>query len=74
MNAVTIYGELLVPAFLLAREGSPQQVERLLVQAGLLPVGLEICRWRQEHIRAAYVLEYTYDLALEAEETRHAGP
>lgn len=75
MDTLTLYGELFIPTSLLYRLGSPGAVETCLHGVGILPTGARVARWRQEPMRAAYVLEYVYELALVApEEARDAGP
>lgn len=68
MDPIPIHGELLIPTALLYRLGSPQAVETCLAGAGLLPHGARVERWRQEPIRAAYVLEFVVELTLAGKE------
>ena len=60
---ITIHGELLLPAAVLQAGRQPDQIERWLQQAGLLPLSVQGCRWRSAPERYGYVV--TYEITLE---------
>ena len=64
---ITIHGELLLPATVLQAGRQPDQVERWLQAAGLVPSTVQGCRWRSAPARYGYVV--TYDVTLELQES-----
>ena len=62
---ITIHAELLVPATVLQNGRMPDQVERWLQAAGLLPRSVLGCRWRSVPERYGYVVSFEVTLAWE---------
>ena len=61
---ITIHAELLMPATVLQEGRMPDQIERWLQAAGLLPPSVQGCYWRPDPERYGYVLAYDVTVPL----------
>ena len=65
---ITIHAELLVPARVLQDGRMPDQVERWLQAAGLLPPTVHGCCWRSDPERYGYVVSFDVTVLLGAKQ------